>query len=248
MGDELNVALIAMIAALAFVQSIFGIGMLIFGTPLLLFFGYPFEQILLTLLPASLTISILQMVIDRGLLARTVSQYFSCMVPPLCGGVLISLAVITPQLDLIVSVVLVIVAYLRLSARHRMRLFDFASTHQRMMLVLIGSVHGMTNLGGSLLEAYVSSVHKTKHSIRQNIALGYAIMAASQLAVLFALGRGNLNFTSAVSVTVAGTVFLTVGRLAFGSLSQHRYTGLVSTLIIAAAVALIAKRAIAHFI
>ena len=44
------------------IQSIFGVGLLLFGTPTLLLLGYSYEVTLWTLLPASITISIIQIV------------------------------------------------------------------------------------------------------------------------------------------------------------------------------------------
>ena len=42
------------------VQSIFGVGLLLFGTPTLLLLGVGYEQVLWILLPSSITISLYQ--------------------------------------------------------------------------------------------------------------------------------------------------------------------------------------------
>ena len=42
------------------IQSLFGVGVLLFGTPVLLLFGYSFIESLLILLPVSVSINILQ--------------------------------------------------------------------------------------------------------------------------------------------------------------------------------------------
>ena len=44
----------------ASIQSFFGVGVLLFGTPLLLLLGYPFLESLLILLPISASINFLQ--------------------------------------------------------------------------------------------------------------------------------------------------------------------------------------------
>ena len=49
----------------SFIQSIFGVGLLLFGTPSLLLIGYEYHEILNILLPASITISFLQVVKSR---------------------------------------------------------------------------------------------------------------------------------------------------------------------------------------
>ena len=51
---------ILIIAVLIFFQSIFGIGLLLFGTPTFLLLGYNFLDVLNILLPISITISAIQ--------------------------------------------------------------------------------------------------------------------------------------------------------------------------------------------
>jgi uncharacterized protein len=48
------------VVATSVIQSIFGAGVLLFGTPLLLLFGYEFVDVLIVLLPISLAINLLQ--------------------------------------------------------------------------------------------------------------------------------------------------------------------------------------------
>ncbi len=50
------------VAVTAIIQSMFGAGILLFGTPLLLLFGYEFVDSLIVLLPISLAINLLQIV------------------------------------------------------------------------------------------------------------------------------------------------------------------------------------------
>ena len=51
---------IILIIFLVFFQSIFGIGLLLFGTPTFLLLGYNFLEVLSLLLPMSVTISFIQ--------------------------------------------------------------------------------------------------------------------------------------------------------------------------------------------
>ena len=51
---------IGIIIFLIFVQSIFGVGLLLFGTPSFLILGYDFANTINILMPVSITISILQ--------------------------------------------------------------------------------------------------------------------------------------------------------------------------------------------
>ncbi|MGJ0516629.1 MAG: hypothetical protein ACR65O_12880 [Methylomicrobium sp.] len=50
------------VAFTAIIQSVFGAGVLLFGTPLLLLFGHEFVDVLVVLLPISIGINLLQIV------------------------------------------------------------------------------------------------------------------------------------------------------------------------------------------
>ncbi len=48
----------------SFIQSIFGVGVLLFDTPLLLLVGYDFIEAIVILLPISITINFFQIIKD----------------------------------------------------------------------------------------------------------------------------------------------------------------------------------------
>jgi len=50
------------VAVFSIIQSIFGVGLLLFGTPTLLLLGYSYTETLWLLLPCSVTISLIQVV------------------------------------------------------------------------------------------------------------------------------------------------------------------------------------------
>ena len=64
----MDVFIIAVIVVTATIQSIFGIGILLFGTPLLLLGGYDFVNALTVLLPISLLINLFQIVQGKALI------------------------------------------------------------------------------------------------------------------------------------------------------------------------------------
>ena len=60
--------LVIIIAVFSVVQSIFGVGLLLFGTPTLLLLEYSYSETLWLLLPCSVTISLIQVVNDYKLI------------------------------------------------------------------------------------------------------------------------------------------------------------------------------------
>ena len=65
------------------VQSLFGMGLLVFGTPTLLLLGFDFYQTLATLLPASIIISCLQLMENPTIERRFAKHFAVWCLPPL---------------------------------------------------------------------------------------------------------------------------------------------------------------------
>ena len=53
---------ISILFSLVIFQSLFGVGLLLFGTPIFLLLGNNFESTLILILPVSITISLLQLI------------------------------------------------------------------------------------------------------------------------------------------------------------------------------------------
>jgi hypothetical protein len=59
-------------------------------------------------------------------------------------------------------------------------------------------------MGGSLLSVYTAMRYSEKHAIRKNVALGYAIFAATQLIVLSL--TGNAHTSGLINPFAAGII------------------------------------------
>ena len=70
--------LVIIIAVFSIVQSIFGVGLLLFGTPTLLLLEYSYSETLWLLLPCSVTISLIQVVNDYKLIEAKKKSCLSC--------------------------------------------------------------------------------------------------------------------------------------------------------------------------
>lgn len=233
--------MLTVVAVLALVQSLFGVGMLLFGTPILLMMDFAFRDALCLLLPASLTISLLQLIIDRGVDRYSIGKFFLSAGPFLVIGLFVSLAgLMKVKVDLIVAALLMASSLLRLSPRLGQFVKALMDRNEHGALAVIGLVHGMTNMGGSLLAIYAATRFGEKIAIRQNIALGYAVFAATQLLTLLLTYPQGFHGWLAYA-TVAGAVFLVVGRATFKGLSHRSFQGLMCVFMMICAVLLITK-------
>ncbi len=227
------VALIASVATLAVVQSLFGVGLLLFGTPVLLLLGLPYDGVLGYLLPCSIVVSTLQVATSGGLTLEPIRRQFLVITMP---AVLVTtsaaLIVGRPhQIRIVVGVMLLITAVIRLGRLQKL-LRRVVRRQRRPLMLGLGVVHGLSNLGGGILTVIVSSSFEDKVSIRRHIAFAYGSMAAIQLVVVLLAAHPHLDARLMLLLpAIAGGAYLLVGRQAFRAARERPYelglTGLI---------------------
>lgn len=176
------------IIVISFIQSIFGVGVLLFGTPTLLILGYDFASVLTILLPISLFINILQVVQDKKHINL---KYYKMLLlystPPI-----VLLLWLTVELDLKTSLFIGLFLIVISLKSFSLQISKFISTlfsYQKSFLFFQGAVHGLTNLGGSLLTSNVFALKLNKNQTRATISVSYLTFAIFQILTLVTLGK-----------------------------------------------------------
>ena len=214
------------------VQSIFGVGLLLFGTPTLLLLGYPYADTLWILLPASVTISIIQVIRGYTYISPDRAVYLFT-VPPLAVCLIFTLI----QRDFfditkVIGAALLFVGFIRYSPNLKNRLTGLIERHINSYCIFMGAVHGFSNMGGGLLSVLMVTIHNEKYAIRTNIALVYLIFVVSQLCVLtFVSPDANASFDVWVCI-VALLSYLTVGRFLASIINDSQYQEWVTGVIL----------------
>ncbi len=203
---SLDILIIVIVTSI--IQSIFGVGVLLFGTPLLLLRGYSFLDAVIVLLPISLVISFIQIAKDyRGADWGFYKKILVYTIP----FVVIFLFLVTRlqiNIGLIIGIFLLFVAAKDYSPKIN-KVIKFLVRHEKAYLVAMGIIHGLTNLGGSMLTAIVHSKEYDKHTTRTTVALSYATFAIFQILTLL---------VSSISVDVGYSklgIYMIVGIMVF---------------------------------
>jgi hypothetical protein len=179
------------IAIFSVIQSIFGVGILLFGTPTLLLLEYSYSETLWILVPCSVVISLIQVVNDYKLIeAKKRAVYL--VIPSLIFSLTIVVIYATGlNITKLVGVLLLFIGVIRFSSRLQDFLGVMVKKKTQFYYIVIGLVHGVTNMGGGPLTILMSSIYSKKEIIRANVAFIYLILAMFQLAVL-----SIISFTS----------------------------------------------------
>lgn len=171
-----------LIFALSIFQSIFGIGLLVFGTPAFLLMGYSFFDIINILLPFSITISLLQIVYSE----ETNKSFQYKLIIYCIPALILSLIFLINYENSINFIILMSLTIIFFSLANLLKdknkiLLNNKLIKTKTSLVLLGLIHGLTNLGGSFLTLIAANISIKKSSIRYNIASGYLILGLVQL-------------------------------------------------------------------
>ncbi|MDO9169734.1 MAG: hypothetical protein Q7U18_11715 [Methylobacter sp.] len=230
------------IVATSVIQSVFGVGVLSFGTPLLLLLGYGFVEALGVLLPVSIAISALQVLrhyedIDTGFY-KNVLVYSV----PLVVLFLLVVTAVKINISLVIGGVLIFVALESFSTAIEKALQSIVK-YEKIYLMAMGLVHGVSNLGGSLLTVMIYSKKYPKNKTRVTTAASYATFALCQLATLFVIGSEfTVSFADKVSfVQVAVVMFLLTEEILYSGIDNAKYRKIFAAFLFASGILLIMK-------
>ena len=207
----------AVIAVLSVVQSVFGMGVLIFGTPTLLLLGYHFTEAICLLVPASFVISLLQVITsrqDREVVSRHL--YMTCLPGIGVGMWVIQGGALGSWVNIVIGAVMLISAILRLRPRSHAWLSGVVKKHSMLYHAVMGLVHGLTNLGGALLAIFATVQHSEKGAIRYTVAHYYLAFGAVQILMIATLlGQTERLLQSLPLAGIAAAVYLLFGNRIF---------------------------------
>lgn len=194
--------------------------------------GIPLDIALGQLLPASIAISLLQMRGEPVPEKPFIRQLFLwCLLP-----MSVALAVVLrfewkSNLHLFAAGVLAAYAAVRISPPLKIRAETWVAGHTRLWLIVMGVVHGLSNLGGSLLVILAGSRHRNKEEIRRLIAFCYAAFASVQLVVLWVFSPNAFGPHQLLNAAIAILIFLLAGNRTFRWVTALRFEHALTTFI-----------------
>lgn len=167
-------------------QSIFGVGLLIFGTPTFLLFGYNFAETLSILIPISCTVSLCQILSTKIEIDKFKKIFFKYSILGTVFFMLFPIIFInTIFLKIIIAFIMILISIISLTSMHVKNYRTRFLKYSRSYLIILGCIHGLTNLGGSFISIFSSIFYyKDKLRSRKSIAFSYLVLGIIQLLIL----------------------------------------------------------------
>lgn len=217
--------ILAVIAVLSVIQSLFGMGVLVFGTPTLLLMGYDFITTLSYLLPASFAISLLQ-VLTAGSSRVPISRhlYLICLPGIGIGLWLAKASPISSWTNALIGGTLLLSALIRIWPQSRKLFTIMLERHLPTYHLFMGTIHGLTNLGGAFLAILASGTNTNKEAIRYTIAHYYLAFSILQMFILAAfMGHFDALIINLPAAATSSIVYLLIGKRVFSRFSDTSY-------------------------
>ena len=169
---------IFLLSIFCFFQSIFGIGVLIFGTPTFILLGYNYFEVLNILLPYSIVISLLQITFTKKRNLFFFKKIIILSLPMLSIGLVLSAKIQNFfNLKYLLAALLIITSLINLfKSKLKKELFKNINLN----FMIIGFIQGISNLGGGFLSLVANNLDKNKILVRYNIASSYFLFAIIQ--------------------------------------------------------------------
>lgn len=216
---------IIIILVLITIQSIFGVGLLLFGTPSFLLFGYDFANTINILMPVSITISALQFFKSKVSDRNFIKEYNLFCLPFLILFLVLALK-FKHLLDfkILVAFLLIFSSILILNKRRFSSFKKIFFNSKKYILMGIGCVHGLTNMGGSFLAIYSTLISKNiKEVARYYISYGYLIMGILQFITVLFISFKILDFNKLYYVLLAVMIYFPTQKI-FKNINDKKFS------------------------
>jgi hypothetical protein len=210
---------LVILVIISIVQSIFGVGVLLFGTPIFLLLGYTFFETLVFLLPISILISTMTLLQNAEVETERKSYFF--LVLCIIAGTYFAIEKIQDLMVLIIALTLILTCIANFVKSEKIN--NQFIGNKSLAFSFIGLIHGLTNQGGALLLWFFNGQYSNKTYVRSNIALAYGIMACFQLITLFLIDFGAVTKIFNFKNLVIPTISFLIGSYIFKSVSSESY-------------------------
>ena len=216
---------IIIILSLITIRSIFGVGLLLFGTPSFLLLGYDFASTLNILMPVSITISALQFFKSKVSDRNFIKEYNLFCLPFLILFLVLALK-FKHLLDfkILVAFLLIFSSILILNKKRFSSFKKIFFNSKKYILMGIGCVHGLTNMGGSFLAIYSTLISKNiKEVARYYISYGYLIMGILQFITVLFISFKILDFNKLYYVFLAVIIYFPIQKI-FKNINDKKFS------------------------
>lgn len=222
---------------LVVLQTVAGVGILVIGTPVLLI-KYSLVDILSILLPLSILTSLLNLFFFKSnkkkiriKIEKKIKKYFFLICVPAIffGLILLKKFENLINFNILVSFIILLSIFLKIKKNN---LFNIQSNDLKKILVfVIGVIHGLTNAGGTLLSLFITSISKNKkNQSRYNITYYYFFLALFQYLMYLVIFKQSIGIQYSIYFLIMIPFGVLIGNFLSEKISEKLFSYVIYTL------------------
>lgn len=249
-----DVVILLVIFFFSIIQSIIGIGLLMFGTPTFLLIGYSFIETLNLVLIPSILISLLQ-VIDFKKKPNKEIKYFKlnfiffCLPSLIFGLFLITRNYSFIDFELLISLIIIASSIMRFSNLSMKNILLLSNKYHKFYHILIGIIHGSTNMGGAFLSLFSTSVFKKNKTFsRYSVSFAYLVMGLIQFIYINIFFPHEFNSKVILYSLISTITFVFLGNKVFKTINLISFNNLINTILLIYGFLLLSKSSLINYI
>ena len=179
-----------LVIILVMIQSVAGVGVLVLGTPTLLLLDISLIETMNYLLPISIVTSLVNLIIMKLKInslsydkSRFILFFIICIPFVFVGLIILKLVNDLIKIDYLVAIIII----LTLIFKKKISLIskNLSLKANKIILMIIGIIHGLTNSGGTLLSILLININTSKKRSRSEITLFYFFLALIQFVLFY---------------------------------------------------------------
>ena len=229
---------------LVILQTIVGVGVLVLGTPVLLILNYNIIEIMNLLLPISIIASLFNYIYLKYNkkkfkinLDKNIKKTFIVICLP---GISIGLILTREFFDyinfeILVSLIIILSLVIKWKSENIMK--SLPSRFNKIVLIFISIIHGLTNSGGTLLTIFFTSLEKNQS--RYSVTFYYLILVLIQYMVFLIVFKKELLAGYPFQIILLIIPALVLGNIIVKKISEKFFKKIIELLALISAVFLL---------
>ena len=234
---------------LVMIQSVAGVGVLVLGTPTLLLLDISLIEAMNYLLPISMITSFVNLVImkfknnsfnyDKS---RFILFFIICIPFVFVGLIILKFLHEFIKFDYLVSIIIILTLIFKKNISLISK--NLSLKLNKIILMIIGIIHGLTNSGGTLLSILLINLNQSKKESRSEITLFYFFLALIQFILFYFIFGLTQNIYKHHLIILYIAIGVILGNISLKFISEILFRKLVLFLALISSISLILKNII----
>jgi uncharacterized membrane protein YfcA len=235
---ENDIIYLILFLLLTILQTIVGVGILVLGTPILLILNLNIIDAMSILLPISILTSLMNLIYlklndkisIRKLESGIKKFFFTICVPSIFFGTIL-LKYFQESINFKILVSIIILTSLIVKKFHNSFFFKMTKLKKKLLLFVVGFIHGVSNSGGSLLSIFILKINNDlKNQTRPSLTFFYFFLALIQYIIFIFFFQKLISIKLLINLVMITLIGVLIGNISIRFINDNKFNFLIEFL------------------